>query len=104
MQPFMRLFAYTLLMLCILSVAAGAKVSLVDGGTGLPHKFITAICRDRRGLMWIGTKQGVCNYDGSRFEAMDGDLKSDASVTRMIYDAASDQLWAATSKGLYLVQ
>lgn len=98
-----RLSACILLMLCMLPAAAGARVTLVDAGTGLPDKFITAICRDKRGLMWIGTKQGVCNYDGSRFEAMEGDLKSDASVTRLIYDAPSDQLWAATSKGLYIV-
>jgi ligand-binding sensor domain-containing protein/signal transduction histidine kinase len=97
-----RLFLFLLSFL--LPLAAFARVSMADGGTSLPDKFITAICRDTHGLMWIGTKQGVCNYDGTRFEPLEGDLKSDASVARLIYVEKGDFIWAATSKGLYQIQ
>lgn len=100
----MHRLALFFLSFCFLPFDLSARVSLAEGGTGLPDKFITAICRDSHGLMWIGTKQGVCNYDGTRFEPLEGDLKSDAAVARLIYDEKRDCLWAATAKGLYVIQ
>lgn len=100
----MRPIVYLLLSFFLLPSLVSARVSMADGGTGLPDKFITGICRDRHGLMWIGTKQGVCNYDGTRFEPMTGDLKSDAAVNRLLYDKSRDLLWAATTKGLYQIR
>lgn len=33
----------------------------------LPFRNVTAITQDSRGLMWFGTQQGICRYDGYRF-------------------------------------
>ncbi len=43
----------------------GAEAITIDDG--LSFRNVTAITQDSRGLMWFGTQQGICRYDGYRF-------------------------------------
>ncbi|MBD2701637.1 response regulator [Spirosoma sp. BT702] len=35
---------------------------------GLPQGYIAAILQDRQGFIWMGTRDGLCRYDGQRFK------------------------------------
>lgn len=35
---------------------------------GLPSNYITALCQDARGYLWIGTDNGLSVYDGTEFK------------------------------------
>ncbi|HYK44826.1 MAG TPA: two-component regulator propeller domain-containing protein, partial [Parafilimonas sp.] len=41
-------------------------IAIYDFGiaNGLPAKFITSLIRDRNGLMWIGSREGIFRFDG----------------------------------------
>lgn len=94
---------YLLVFLMLLSSAARARVSVVEAGPGLTDKYITAVCKDDAGLLWIGTKQGICTYDGNHFEPVAGALQSGNAVSSLLYDSRSGRLWAGTDKGLFLI-
>ena len=59
---------------------------------------------DHEGLMWIGTDQGVCAYDGYRFRAYRNDAYSPGILPNnyvlRITEAPDDQLWLGTRDGL----
>ena len=47
---------------------AAFKISLAEHITvadGLPDATITAICGDDEMVLWIGTNNGLCRYDGN---------------------------------------
>lgn len=97
-----RLFAGICALLLFLN-SLHAKVVAIDAGTGLTDKYITAICSDQRGLLWIGTKQGLCSYDGNHFEPLDAPLQSGTGITKLLFDPQSARLWVATERGLFNV-
>ncbi len=43
------------------------KAEAITLDDGLPFRNVTAITQDSRGLMWFGTQQGICRYDGYHF-------------------------------------
>lgn len=45
------------------------KADAITTEDGLSFRNVTAITQDSRGLMWFGTQQGICRYDGYRFIA-----------------------------------
>src|SRR6476619_6376862 len=86
-----------------ISKSAHARIVAIESDAGLPDKFITSICRDGRGLMWIGTRQGLCMYDGYRFLPLNGPLQNGTVISALLYDKMRDLLWAATDKGLFSI-
>src|SRR5690349_8805658 len=77
-------------MFTVLTAPAYGGVTAIESDAGLPDKYITAICRDSRGLMWIGTRQGLCMYDGYRFLPLRGPLQSGTLISKLLYDASRD--------------
>jgi ligand-binding sensor domain-containing protein len=70
---------------------------------GLPHSNISAIVQDKYGFIWIGTKNGLCRYDGYtivtyRSESTGGMRISDNNIMAMCLDS-SGYLWVGTWKG-----
>jgi ligand-binding sensor domain-containing protein/signal transduction histidine kinase len=100
---FALLRCLALLLLFLLPVCAGARVSLIESDIGLPDKQITAISRDNRGLMWIGTRQGLCSFDGYRFMPLSHPGLRAATINRLIYDPQTDILWVYTGTGMYML-
>jgi len=95
-------FALALLLLTISVHPASGKVEMLDENNGLAGNRVTAITKDRRGLMWIGTQYGLNMYDGYQFICPYPEL-SNLNITRLAYDERYNRLWVGTRKGLYLV-
>ena len=64
---------------------------------GLPSNTVYAITQDAEGFLWVGTRNGLCRFDGTRFTAW----KEFGRVTSLAMDK-SEQLWIGTTEGLYV--
>ena len=51
--------------LASLPVCAQYEFRTIDTSDGLPSNSVRAIIQDRHGLIWIGTGQGLCSFDGN---------------------------------------
>lgn len=71
------------------------QISNMDGLSG---NTVFAVEVDRDQFVWFGTDYGVDRYDGKEFKRY---LKNGAMVLD-IYNDSNNNLWIATSKGLYL--
>ncbi len=79
---------------------------------GLNSNAINAILEDKEGKIWIGTKDGVCLYDGKTFAKIQIPLpknlppnKNKYYQTHVVHDIMQDKagkLWFATIDGLYI--
>src|SRR4029453_5543946 len=71
---------------------------------GLSQGYVTALVQDRRGFMWLATRDGLNRYDGNTFvvyKHTPNDLESVSS--NFIQDLLEDDqgcLWIATNNGL----
>ncbi len=93
--------------LCALLLLTGmvsgfARVEIIDGNNGLSNSIVTSILKDRRGLMWIGTRNGLNIYDGYTFTKPFREL-ANLSVTHLGYDDRRNIVWAGTDRGLFAV-
>jgi len=67
---------------------------------GLPGDYINCILQDKKGFLWIGTTNGLCRYDGSRFRFFKNDPAdsfslSDNNVISLSVDDKG-RIWAGT--------
>lgn len=95
-------FIYLLLISFLFTVSSNAKAVLYDGRDGLNSNDIRVIAKDSRGLMWIGTYNGLNIYDGYTFTKMPGPL-SKTHITSLVFNAKDNELLAGTSSGLYRI-
>ena len=67
---------------------------------GLPQGFVKSIIQDRRGFIWLATRDGLCRYDGVRFRIYNHDPQRVGSLSfSSIYEIredASGRLWLRT--------
>ncbi|MBL4676071.1 MAG: histidine kinase, partial [Mucilaginibacter sp.] len=71
---------------------------------GLANNTVYAIFQDDRQFMWIGTKEGLCRFDGNVFKTfnMSSDTKDNSSeFVYHITEGVHQTLWIGTRKGLY---
>jgi ligand-binding sensor domain-containing protein len=83
----------------VLGLKSTAKATLLNENAGLKNIEVTAIAKDKSGLMWVGTKGGLNKYDGYGFQAITYFEKH--SVNTILYDSLRDVLWIGTNWGLY---
>ncbi|HEX2833886.1 MAG TPA: two-component regulator propeller domain-containing protein [Thermoanaerobaculia bacterium] len=95
--------AFLLLLAVTASVHAEVRGRLPFGvyniSAGLANDSVTAIFRDSRGFLWLGTLDGLSRFDGELFVNYGVD---DGLPDRMIWSIAEDEhgaLWIATSEG-----
>lgn len=79
---------------------------------GLSSNSINDILEDKDGKIWIGTKEGVCVYDGKTFAKIPIPLpanlppnKNKPYQTQIVYDIMQDKagkLWFVTIDGVYV--
>ena len=67
---------------------------------GLPQGFIKSLIQDRRGFIWMATRDGLCRYDGVRFRIYNYDPQRAGSLSfSSIYEIREDnkgRLWLRT--------
>lgn len=102
---------FVLLWLMVAALAPGVSArhtNLVFSNAGTEQKlssgWVTALCRDRQGYMWVGTNRGLNRFDGyymSHFTAVPGDSLSltNNHITAIAEDPDSN-LWVGTSYGV----
>lgn len=83
---------------------ADLKFSQITPQDGLPHPSVNTIIQDSDGLMWMGTWNGLCRYDGYKFKVYhpvpgDSTSLSDHSI-RIIEESVKGDLWIGTDNGL----
>ncbi|MES2560276.1 MAG: two-component regulator propeller domain-containing protein [Bacteroidota bacterium] len=83
------------------SINSSAKAILLNEDAGINNIEITAIGKDKGGLMWIGTKRGLNRYDGYRFVSIPFFVKR--TIQAMVYDSARNVMWLGTDVGLYYI-
>lgn len=70
---------------------------------GLPHSAVNAIVQDDTGFIWIGTQDGLAQYDGNRFVVFRNDEADPGSISNnWIWTLLKDsrgRLWIGTNEG-----
>lgn len=72
---------------------------------GLPHHAVRSILQDSKGFMWVGTRAGLCRFDGYNFKLCEN--KNDPfnnignNVINTLTEGKSGILWVGTGKGMY---
>ncbi len=74
------------------------RVTVYSTAAGLPNPNVRAILRDSRGVLWVGTDEGLARLDGERFIPLRGYDLEHASVRALA--ESSDALWIGTFEGL----
>lgn len=67
---------------------------------GLPDNKILCIQEDKNGMIWIGTQNGVCRYDGTSFK---NQTEKENWIPQGVWKKSSDDLWfaAGNKEGVY---
>ena len=48
----------------IYSIPTNLQFSHLSTNEGLPYSHVNAMCQDKKGYIWIGTRKGLYRYDG----------------------------------------
>lgn len=77
----------------------------IDANKGLSHSAVLSMYQDHWGTMWLGTYDGLDNYDGRTMEVYREDKGTDDNqlLNNVIYQvngADEDCLWISTNKGV----
>lgn len=70
---------------------------------GLAQNYVACLAQDKKGLMWIGTNDGLNRYDGKRMLTFKANIDDSTSIThnsiRCLYADNEDVLWGGTGGG-----
>lgn len=75
----------------------------INDKDNLLNSCVVSLCQDRSGLLWIGTIDGICAYNGKEVRPFlyDRDKRElSGSVVEQLLEARDGQLWATTIYGL----
>lgn len=73
---------------------------------GLSENTVQAIIQDKKGFIWLGTKDGLNRFDGNEFRIFRNDPTDPGSIgnsfIRSIFEDADGKLWIGTDHQLYI--
>lgn len=95
-------FIFGLLLLCLSAGQARGKATLYDGRDGLNSNDVSVVEKDSRGLMWIGTYNGLNIYDGYTFTRIAGQLTGQ-HISSLALNEARNEMLVGTNTGLFSV-
>lgn len=102
----MKLYQLFILLFCITisDLANGQKMSYIGIEQGLSNNTVTAIHKDKFGLMWFGTNDGLNRFDGYNFKIFRNKYNDTTSLPNDVVTAISSDtagnIWAGTQKGI----
>jgi len=105
---FAILFQLVLLLFCVRVSAQNPRLSFqhITIEDGLSNSTVQSFCKDSRGFIWIGTRDGLNRYDGNRITVFRNEIQNSASISENvindIYEDKQQNLWIATAEGLDL--
>src|SRR5690348_6758326 len=67
---------------------------------GLHSLEIQCLYQDRTGFLWVGTKNGLYRYDGSRFIYFDKEKGLPGLSIQSVHQTTDGTLWVAALEGL----
>ena len=99
-----RGFIVLLLHLSFFPAARQLSFSHLTVESGLSGNSVLAITQDKKGFIWLGTRNGLNRYDGARFRlylasTADSNSLSGNNVVALLCDSKSN-LWVGSSGGL----
>lgn len=67
---------------------------------GLPNATIVDLAQDKKGFIWLASKQGLCRFDGNRFinYTTANSRISGNELNAILADPHSNELWVATER------
>ena len=83
---------------------AALTVNYLTDQDGLPNYTVYKIFKDSRNMMWIGTFNGICRFDGHSFTKFHIDLPKPLNAVTDIVETHEGHIMFGTRKGLYLVE
>lgn len=100
------LFVVLFPLLTIGAVTRDIRFTHLTNNEGLPGNSIYTICQDYKGFVWIGTKSGLCKYDGRTISVYDQETVDGKRVVngqiRQVFEDKQHRLWVVTQKGINL--
>ncbi|MDR2086445.1 MAG: response regulator, partial [Dysgonamonadaceae bacterium] len=85
---------------------ANYRFAHIAGREGLPHQQVEALMQDDKGMLWIGTRNGLSRYDGynmvSYFNQADDPHSLSQNFIKTIYQDSKKRIWIGTYKGICL--
>jgi len=103
---FRHLLAALSLLLPFRLVSQNIQFERIPNELGLSQNFISALCLDREGFLWVGTKDGLNRFDGYRFMAFQHDPFDSTSISgnyiKTIIEDRQGRLWIGATNGLNL--
>ena len=85
-----KLFAFTLLFLCINNYAQESFTghSFINIKEGIPKVGVSSIVQNNFGFIWIGTTgTGIYKFDGIDYYAYKNDLEDNTSLSSILFNA-----------------
>jgi len=73
----------------------------------LSYNYCYSFLKDSRGLMWIGTINGLSRYDGAHFYNFKAGSDSNSFINNQIIDLCEDKegnIWGAAASGIFCYQ
>lgn len=107
-----RRFGLSLLLFCFVSVLAlaqgGRQYSLqfhqLSTLNGLPSNEVQRVYQDKTGYIWIGTSNGLCQYDGYQIKSYKSNMYTmnllSNNEIHCIAEDNNNKLWIGTYEGL----
>ncbi|TNE54191.1 MAG: hypothetical protein EP338_08490 [Bacteroidetes bacterium] len=75
------------------------NIKYLDVDQGLKSSYVYAIHKDRRGILWLGTYNGLCKYDGNSFTYFSENEGLSANNITCITEDHHGNLWMGTDGG-----
>ena len=85
----------------------GVCLSFIDQKDGLSNSAVLSFYKDDKGLMWIGTYDGLNCYDGNKMEVFRTDFSDEITfnnnvIADIVY-AGNNQIWVCSFHGVSLM-
>lgn len=108
-EQYMKTLRIFLLFLLVTTNVSGNKInnirfSHLNIQQGLPQNTVNCIAQDNQGFIWLGTRNGLCRYDGyfiKTYFNTDGDtLSLTSNFIISIHRDKAGRLWVISERGI----